>query len=115
MSALIASWDAASHRWDGIDPQGARYASDLGNGSFATGSVVTGSIAHFAGAIMVSPGNLPNGLGWWAILAGLGQVLARGTWTHGVAIAPSAAYWAGMANVSVLPVLGQLAIAEDER
>jgi hypothetical protein len=115
VTGQIASWDAAAYRSGDIDPQVARYAFDLGNLSFANGWVATGAVALCAGAIMVSARDLPSWLGWWAIIAGLGLVLARGVWTHGIVFAPFAAYWAWAAVVSVLLVLGRLAISEDQR
>ena len=36
-------------------------------------------------------------LGWWALLAGIGSVLARAIWTEGVAMAPLTASGCGPA------------------
>jgi hypothetical protein len=112
VSGQIASWDAAAFRADDIDPQVARYAFDLGNLSFANGWVATGAAAICAGSIIVSVRELPDWLGWWAIIAGAGQVLARAVWTHGIAFAPFAAFWAWTAVVSMLLIRGRLGIAE---
>ena len=98
VSGQIASWDAAAYRSGDIDPQVARYAFDLGNLSFANSWVI------------VSARSLPSWLGWWAIAAGIGQVLARAFWTHGVALAPGTAYWIWVAVVSVLLVRGRFAV-----
>jgi uncharacterized membrane protein len=115
VSGQISSWDAAAYRSDDIDPQVARYAFDLGNLSFANSWVATGAIALCAGLIIVSARSLPSWLGWWAIVAGIGQVLARAFWTHDAALAPGAAYWIWVAVISVLLVLGRFAAAEAER
>ena len=115
VSGQISSWDAAAYRSDDIDPQVARYAFDLGNLSFANSWVATGAIALCAGLIIVSARSLPSWLGWWAIAAGIGQVLARAFWTHDAALAPGAAYWIWVAVLSVLLILGRFAVAEAER
>jgi hypothetical protein len=96
VSGQISSWDAAALRSDDIDPQVARYAFDLGNLSFANSWVATGAISLCA------------------IVAGLGQVLARAFWTHDVALAPGAAYWIWVAVLSVLLILGRFAVAGAE-
>jgi uncharacterized membrane protein len=115
VSGQIASWDAAALRSDDIDPQVARYAFDLGNLSFANSWVATGAVSLCAGLIIVSARSLPSWLGWWAIVAGIGQVLARAFWTHDAALAPGAAYWIWVAVLSVLLILGRFAVAEAER
>jgi hypothetical protein len=112
VSGQIASWDAAAYRSGDIDPQVARYAFDLGNLSFANSWVATGAIAICAGLIIVSARTLPSWLGWWAIVAGIGQVLARAFWTHDAALAPGMAYWIWVAVLSVLLILGRFAVAE---
>ena len=110
VSGQIASWDAAVFRSDDIDPQVARYAFDLGNLSFANSWVATGALAICAGMIIVSAPELPHWLGWWAIVAGIGSVLARAIWTQGIAFVPLTAFWAWAAVVSVLLVRGRLAV-----
>jgi hypothetical protein len=110
VSGQIASWDAAAYRSDDIDPQVARYAFDLGNLSFANSWVAIGAVSLCAGLIIVSARSLPSWLGWWAIVAGIGQVLARAIWTEGIALAPSAAYWIWVIVLSVLLLLGRIAV-----
>jgi hypothetical protein len=111
VSGQIASWDAAAYRSDDIDPQVARYAFDLGNLSFANGWVATGAVAICAGLIMVSSTALPHWLGWWALVAGVGQVLARSIWTHDVAFVPFTVFWVWSAVVCGLLLAGRLARA----
>lgn len=108
VSGQIASWDAAVYRSDDLDPQVARYAFDLGNLSFANGWVATGALAICAGSILITHRALPTWLGWWAVVAGLGSVLARAVWTEGYAMAPIAAFWAWTAVLSVWLVRGGL-------
>lgn len=113
VSGQIASWDAAAFRSDDIDPQVARYAYDLGNLSFANSWVATGAVSLCAGLIIVSAKALPTWLGWWAILAGIGQVLARAIWTEGIALALGAAFWIWVIVLSVLLLLGRIAVRGD--
>ena len=114
VSGQIASWDAAVYRSGDIDPQVARYAFDLGNVSFANGWVATGAIALCAGLILLSAPDLPNWLGWWAVLAGAGQIVGRAFWTNDLAFVPFAAFWMWAAVLSVLLLRGRLAVAPAE-
>jgi hypothetical protein len=77
--------------------------------------VATGAIPLCAGQIIVSARSLPSWLGCWAIIAGIGQVLARAIWTEGVALAPGTAYWIWVVVLSVLLLLGRFAVAGAER
>ncbi|HEY3015427.1 MAG TPA: hypothetical protein VGJ41_09985 [Nocardioides sp.] len=113
VSGQIASWDAAVIRSDDIDPQVARYAFDLGNMSFANGWVAAGAVGICAGLIVLSTRDLPHWLGWWAILAGVGSVLARTVWTEGYAMVPFTAFWVWVAVLSVLLLLGRFATGDE--
>ena len=114
VSGQIASWDAAAFRSQDIDPQVARYAFDLGNLSFANGWVATGAVSICAGMIFLSAKDLPNWVGWWAVAAGVGQVLARAIWTNDLVFIPFTAFWLWVAVVSVLLLTGRLAVAVTE-
>jgi hypothetical protein len=110
VSGQIASWDAAAFRSQDIDPQMARYAFDLGNLSFANSWVATGAVAICAGMILISAKDLPSWVGWWALIAGVGLVLARAIWTNDLAFIPFTAFWIWAAVVSVLLLIGRLAV-----
>lgn len=110
VSGQIASWDAAAYRSDDIDPQVARYAFDLGNLSFANGWVAAGAVGICAGLIVLGNRDLPQWLGWWALLAGVGSVLARAVWTEGYAFVPFAAFWIWVGVLSVALLLGRFAV-----
>jgi hypothetical protein len=114
VSGQIASWDAAAFRSQDIDPQVARYAFDLGNLSFANSWVATGAVAICAGMIFLTAKDLPRWVGWWAVVAGVGQVLARAIWTSDLALIPFTAFWLWTAVVSVLLLRGRLAAAETD-
>jgi uncharacterized membrane protein len=110
VSGQIASWDAAAYRSDDIDPQVSRYAFDLGNLSFANSWVAAGAVGICAGLLILRARDLPHWLGWWAIVAGVGSVLARAVWTEGYAFVPVTALWVWIAVASVLLALGRLAV-----
>lgn len=114
VSGQIASWDAAAYRSDDIDPQVSRYAFDLGNLSFANGWVAAGAVGICAGLLVLRSRDLPQWLGWFAIVAGVGSVLARSVWTEGYAFVPVTALWVWIAVVSVLLVLGRFAVTDSE-
>ncbi len=110
VSGQIASWDAAAYRSDDIDPQVARYAYDLGNISFANGWVAAGAVGICTGLIVLPSRSLPHWLGWWAVIAGAGSVLARAVWTEGYAFIPFTAFWIWVAALSVTLVLGRFGV-----
>ena len=110
VSGQIASWDAAAYRSDDIDPQVARYAYDLGNISFANGWVAAGAVGICTGLIVLRSRDLPRWLGWWALVAGVGSVLARAVWTQGYAFVPFTAFWIWVAILSVTLVSGRFAV-----
>ena len=110
VTGQIGSWDAAVIRSDDIDPQVARYAFDLGDISFANGWVATGALGLCAGMIVLSSSRLPHWLGWWAVIAGAGSVLARAIWTEDVAMVPFTAIWLWVGVLSTLLVLGRFAV-----
>ena len=114
VSGQIASWDAAAYRSEDIDPQVARYAFDLGNLSFANSWVATGAVGICAGLIVLGSRDLPRWLGWWAVVAGIGSVLARAVWTEGYAFLPFAAFWVWVLVLSVALVLGRFAVGAEE-
>jgi len=68
-------------------------------------------VAVCAGLILVSGPGLPRWLGWWAILAGVGSVLARAVWTQDLAFLPFTVFWVWVVVVSALLVAGRLAVA----
>jgi hypothetical protein len=110
VSGQIASWDAAVYRSGDIDPQVARYAFDLGNLSFANSWVAAGAVGICTGLIVLTSRDLPQWLGWWALIAGIGSVLARAVWTEGYAFVPFTAFWIWVAVLSVTLVLGRFAV-----
>jgi hypothetical protein len=115
VSGQIASWDAAVYRSDDIDPQVARYAFDLGNLSFANGWVSAGAVGVCTGLIVIGNRDLPQWLGWWALIAGIGSVLARAVWTEDYAMVPFTAFWMWVGVLSVTLLLGRFALTGAEQ
>ena len=99
---LDVSWVAAMNRAADIDPGLAAYAFDVGNRGFANVWIAMGSFAIAAGWAIVSTRMLPRSLGWWAVAAGAGLVLASFTWTSQAWLVPYFLFWIWMVVVCVL-------------
>jgi len=98
---LDASWGAAAYRGADIEPGLARYAFDIGNLGFANAWVAMGSFAVACGWVVLRTRVLGRLLGWWAIVAGTGLVLARFAWTTGAWYAPYFLFWIWVVVVSI--------------
>jgi hypothetical protein len=102
-SVMAGGWQLAVFRVDeGLDPQLARFVFDLGNLSFANGWVALGSFALASGWVMLSSGAFPRWLGWLAVVAGVGLVVARAVWTTPVWFVPYTLLWLWVIVLSVL-------------
>ena len=105
---LDVSWDAAGHRAADIEPALAAYAFDVGNLGFANAWVAMGSFAVACGWIVLSTRVLGRWLGWWAVVAGVGLVLARFVWTSQVWFAPYFLFWIWVVVISVQLIRGRV-------
>lgn len=114
VSGQIASWDAAVFRSGSITPQVSTYAYDLGNLSFANGSVATGAVGICAGLVMLRTPALPRWAAWWGLIAGAGEVLARAWFREGFAYAPFALYWLWVLAMSILLLAGRFTAQADQ-
>lgn len=104
---LDASWGAAAYRGAVTEPGLARYAFDVGNLGFANAWVAMGSFAVACGWVVLLTRVFGRWLGWWAIVAGFGLVLARFVWTSEFWIAPYFLFWIWVVVVSVQLIRGQ--------
>lgn len=99
---LDASWAAAIHRGDSLDPGLAAYAFDVGNIGFANAWLAMASLAVSAGWVTLSTGVFPRWTGWCAISSGVGLVIARYLWfVESLWFAPYALFWVWAIAVSV--------------
>jgi hypothetical protein len=105
---LDVSWNAAGHRAADIEPGLAAYAFDVGNLGFANAWVAMGSFAVASGWVVLITRVLPRWLGWWALVAGVGLVLARFVWTSQLWLAPYFLFWIWVVVVSVQLVRGRV-------
>jgi hypothetical protein len=79
---ISTGWELASFRVsEGLDPQIARLAYDMGNMAFASAWVAFGSFALATGWALLSSRMWPRWLGWWAVAAGVCLVAAKAMWT----------------------------------
>ena len=105
---LDVSWDAAGHRAADIEPGLAAYAFDVGNLGFANAWVAMGSFAVASGWIVLGTRVLGRWLGWLALVAGVGLVLARFVWTSQLWLAPYFLFWIWVIIVSVQLIRGRV-------
>ena len=105
---IDVSWDAAAYGGAEIEPGLASYAFDAGNLGFANAWMAMGSFALAAGWLVLESRVLGRWLGWWAVVAGIGLILARFVWTTGAWYAPYFAFWIWVVLVSVQLVRGRL-------
>ncbi|TDO47923.1 uncharacterized protein DUF4386 [Kribbella sp. VKM Ac-2527] len=99
---MTGGWQVGQFRLDdGLDPQLARFAFDLGNLGFANSWIALGSFMLAAGWIIVDSRSLPAWLGWWALVAGVGFLIARAVWLSPVWLIPYALFWVWVVVVCV--------------
>ena len=98
---LNGIWQAASNRADGLTPELATFAFDVGNVAFANSWVAMGSFALCGGLVMLTGRFMRRWLGWVAVVAGIGLILSRVVWTNEIWFFPYAIFWIWTIIVSV--------------
>lgn len=109
---IDVSWDAAAYRGAEIEPGLASYAFDVGNLGFANAWVAMGSFAVACGWVVLSTGIFGRWLGWWAVVAGFGLVVARFVWTSDVWFAPYFLFWIWVVVVCVQLLRGRFGVRQ---
>jgi hypothetical protein len=100
-AVLLGTGQAAVSRIDeGLDPQLARFAFDLGSITFANVWVAFGSFSIASGWAILATRAEPAWLGWWALAAGVGLVAARAVWTTPAWLIPYSLCWLWILVVS---------------
>jgi hypothetical protein len=103
LGMLSGGWHLAVFRIDeGLDPQIARLAFDMGNMAFANAWVPLGSMMLATGMIALSTGVLPRWMGWSAVAVGVGLLAARVVWTLFIAFVPWMLFWFWLIALSVI-------------
>ena len=105
---LNGSWEAAAHRADSLPPELALFAFDVGNAAFANSWVAMGSFALASGLVMLTGRFMRRWLGWAAVVAGVGLILSRVSWTNEIWFFPYAIFWIWMITVSVRLLMHRL-------
>ncbi|WP_134004846.1 hypothetical protein [Kribbella sp. VKM Ac-2566] len=106
---MSPGWELAAYRTDdGVDPQIARYAFDMGNLGFANAWVALAGFLAAAGWIMVGTPSFPSWLGWVAIVAAFGFLLGRAFWTTSVWLIPYAVFWIWVVALSIYLFRGRV-------
>jgi hypothetical protein len=109
--ALLMSpgWELAAYRIDdGVDPQIARYAFDMGNLGFANSWVALAGFLAAAGWIILESRSLPRWLGWLAVVAAVGFLAGRAFWTTPIWLIPYSLFWVWVVVLSVQMIRGRI-------
>ena len=102
-ATINSGWELASFREsEGLEPQLARLAFDMGNMGFASGWVALGSFNLATGWAVLSTQALPRLLGWWAIASGVCLVAAKAVWTTQFWLVGYGLFWVWAIVVSVV-------------
>jgi hypothetical protein len=100
---LAGGWDLAQVRVDeGLTPELARFAYDMGNLSFANAWVGFGGFALAAAAVLLTAPGQRRWLGWWAAAAGVALLAVRVAWTSPTWFFAYALFWLWVAAFSVV-------------
>jgi hypothetical protein len=98
-------WELGVLRRSDLDPQIARLIFDQGSLAFANSWVLIGGFAVGAGVAVLAGRAVPVWLGWWALIAGAGMVVARAVWLSEFWLLPYLLLWLWIVVISVLLLL----------
>jgi hypothetical protein len=108
VAGLSGGWYLAMFRLDeGLDPQLARLAFDMGNLDFANSWVPLASMLLASGAVVLRTHALPRWLGWLALATAPLLLAARAVWTSQVAFIPYLLFWIWVVATSVVLLQGR--------
>jgi hypothetical protein len=102
VTVLNGQWGIVLLRANDIDPQIARLIFDEGSLSFADAWVFLGGFAAGVGVAVLAGRAVPAWLGWWALVAAAGFVVARALWLTSFWGLPYFLLWLWIVIVSVL-------------
>jgi hypothetical protein len=106
---LSPGWELAAFRVDdGVEPQIARYAYDMGNLGFATSWAALASFLFAAGWVFLASRELANWLGWVALVAAVGFLVGRAFWTTSIWLIPYSLFWLWVIAISIQLFRGRL-------
>jgi hypothetical protein len=101
-TVVTGGWQLAVLRAGDVDPAIARLIFDEGSLDFANSWVMMGAFAIGAGVAMLAGRRAPGWLGWWAVLAGIGMVVARAVWLTEFWLLPYALVWLWIITASIV-------------
>jgi hypothetical protein len=88
LGSLSVGWGIAMLRIDGLSPEAAQLAFDIGNLGFANSWVPLGAMLLATSVAARASRGLPGWVVWLGFIAGFGLLAARAVWTSPVAFAP---------------------------
>lgn len=115
--SLIGAWELALFRLgEGLDPQIARLAFDLGNYGFAATWVMLGGMLLAAGGLLLSTAETRSRLGWFSLIVGVGLLAARLVWVSQIAFIPYVLYWLWLVvmSITLMRAPGEAAVPSPE-
>ena len=102
VAVMAGGWELAVLRATDLDPQIARLIFDEGSLTFANSWVLLGGFAAGVGVAVLTGRAVPAWLGWWALVAAAGFVVARALWLSTFWLLPYLLLWLWIVIVSVL-------------
>jgi hypothetical protein len=104
LGSLSVGWGIAMLRIDGLSPETAQLAFDIGNLGFANAWVPLGAMLLATSFAAHASRGLPGWVTWLGFIAGFGLLAARAAWTSPVAFAPYVLFWIWLVATGVVLV-----------
>jgi hypothetical protein len=102
VAVMGGEWELSVLRASDLDPQIARLIYDEGSLTFANSWVLLGGFAAGAGVAVLTGRAVPGWLGWLALVAAAGFVVARALWLSTFWLLPYLLLWLWIVIISVL-------------
>src|SRR4051812_8887980 len=102
VAVMIGGGELCVLRAGDLDPQIARVTYDQGSLTFAEAWGLLGGFAAGAGIAGLTGRAVPAWLGWWALIAAVGFLVARALWLTQFWLLPYLLLWLWIVTISVL-------------
>lgn len=106
---MSPGWELAGFRVDdGVEPQIARYAYDMGNLGFANAWVAMAAFLAAASSVTLPAGVLPRWISWCGLAAAVGLLAGRAVWTTSVWLIGYSLFWVWVVAISIQFLRGRV-------